>query len=156
MSGPRSAAATTAAVAVASWLLAGCPGEELTCVEVDLACAPLYEPTFANIFTLTLEPKCAVSNACHAGARPRGGLDLSEEQRAFDGLLEVAQGRVVPGDASCSELIERVTNTGGFQMPPGDDAHLSAAEVCALTQWVAAGAPRDGVGGGVDAGVDAP
>jgi hypothetical protein len=133
-------AALTAAV-----LLPACPADELVCVEHVPDCTPQYEPTFDNVFTMTLEEKCAVSNACHAGAAPKRGLDLSEIDRAYEGLTAGDTPLVVPGDAECSVLIERVGSTSSeLQMPPGgSSARLPPAELCALQQWVAAGALRE-------------
>ncbi len=135
-------AALLAAVAA---LLAACPAEdELVCIEVEPTCAPLYEPTYTNVFTMTLEPKCSVSNACHAGPAPRAGLDLSDPDAAYDGLTGGADPLVVPGDGSCSVMVQRVGSTASsLQMPPGNDGRLSDAEVCALQRWIEDGALRD-------------
>lgn len=121
--------------------LSGCPADDvLTCAEIDPACTPQYEPTFANVYANTIEPKCAVSSACHAGASPKGGLDLSDPDVAHAALLADGEDRVIPGEPSCSEMIMRVsTSSRQFLMPPGSP--LSEAERCALAQWVLDGAP---------------
>lgn len=122
--------------------LAGCPGGETEppmCITVDTACAPLYTPTFANVYAMTLKPSCGSTNSsCHSARGMRGGLSFADEQTAYDGLVN---GRVTPGDPGCSEMVVRTSSPGAdYQMPPGSP--LSESARCALLQWVANGAPR--------------
>jgi hypothetical protein len=117
----------------------GCGGDELSCVEVDLACQPLYPPVFEQVFTQTLQPKCGVAGgACHSRDGRKAGLVLDDRDEAYQRLVE--EGRVDPGAPSCSLLIERVYAPASLRMPPGRT--LADAERCALVQWVASGAPR--------------
>jgi len=135
--------------ACAGLALAGCPGEdELVCVELDTACAPLYPPTWENVFANTLEPKCGTGGSgCHEGAGARGGLRLDDSTLAFQSLTTTLKNYVDPGTPGCGEMIERVYSTASsLRMPRG--TALVEAEKCALAQWVLAGAP-----GPVDAGV---
>jgi hypothetical protein len=118
---------------------AGCPSDDPpACIEVDLTCAPLYVPTFDNVYANTLTDGCGSQRvACHSAAGNKGGMSLEDPETAHAALL--VAGRVKPGDASCSEIIVRVHSIGeSFQMPPGSP--LSEAERCALTQWVQDGA----------------
>lgn len=104
-----------------------------------MACSPLYEPTFSEIHTRTLQPSCALGGgACHAQAGRQGGLDLSTEASAWQGL--VTEGRVVPGSPGCSVLINHIDAHGRALMPPG--AQLPEATRCTLRQWVGQGAQR--------------
>lgn len=131
---------------------AGCSDDaQLACVEVDPACAPLYAPTWTNVYTNTIVRSCSTGGrSCHAAAGAQGGLALEGEALAHAALL--AGGYVRPGDASCSELVERLyTPSASLLMPRG--ARLSDPEACAVARWVAAGAPGPVA---VDAGVDAP
>ncbi len=115
----------------------GCGPPPLECVEVALDCAPQYPPTFANVYANTLDDDCSAS-ACHDAVAPKGGLDLSEIETAYDELLD---GRVTPGDVSCSELTMRLfTDIAEWHMPRGET--LSDSEKCAVAQWVSAGALR--------------
>lgn len=141
----QSSAVVAALAAVV--LCAGCPDDELTCVQVDLTCAPLYEPTWDNVVTNTLVPSCGTGNGvCHSTSGARGGLVLDDPATAYAHLARY----VTPGDVSCSELTQRIFSTSSsLRMPRGSS--LPAAEACAVAQWVAAGAP-----GPIDAGVDAP
>jgi hypothetical protein len=117
----------------------GCGGDELSCVEVDLACQPLYPPVFEQVFTQTLQPKCGVAGgACHSRDGQKAGLVLDDRDEAYRRLVE--GGRVVPGEPSCSILVERVYAPASLRMPPGRT--LADAERCALVQWVASGAAR--------------
>ncbi len=114
------------------------------CVEVDLTCAPLYQPTFDNIYNNTLLPKCSPANgACHDPGHANGGISYTDPDSAYDLLLGNTDGRarVVPGDPNCSLIVERIeSSTAKFLMPPGDQ--LPASERCAIEQWIADGAPR--------------
>lgn len=132
---------------VALWaslgMLGACSSDEAppSCITVDTTCAPLYSPTFDNVYNMTIKDTCAASAACHSASGRQGGLSLATAQEAFDALRA---GRVVPGDPGCSEVIVRTDSPGAsYQMPPGDP--MSAAERCALVQWVQAGAPGPGV-----------
>jgi hypothetical protein len=117
---------------------AGCTTEPPpSCIAVDTHCAPLYAPTFDNIYTMTLRDTCGSERqSCHSAAGKQGGMSFEDQQHAFDALRN---GRVVPGNPSCSKMIVRTDSPGAsYQMPPGDP--LSLAERCVLIQWVAGGA----------------
>lgn len=134
---PSSAALALAVVAAGA--LTGCGEPELTCVEVDLTCAPLYAPTWDNVVTNTIVPRCG-ADGCHTRAAPRGGLVLDDPATAYAQLARY----VTPGDVACSELTMRVfAGPSSLLMPRG--ARLSAPEACAVAQWVAAGAPGPAV-----------
>lgn len=125
---------------IAAAASAGCGGGgEGSCVEVDLSCQPLYEPTFDQIHQRTLVPKCALSGtACHSAEGAKNGLSLEDPDTAYELLL---RSRTTPGDPSCSLLVRRIeSGDSDFQMPPGSP--LGAAERCAIVQWVEAGAER--------------
>jgi hypothetical protein len=127
--------ATLALVAACSALLVGCSPD---CVEVASDCAPLYEPSFEQVFTRTLAPTCAGGgSACHGSEGGRGGLVFAEKSASHAAL--VGGGLVVPGDPGCSELVARLASDDpDVQMPPG--APLSVAERCAIERWIAGGA----------------
>jgi Planctomycete cytochrome C len=108
------------------------------------SCSPLYPPTFDQIFSRTLQPTCAQPGAqCHSSAGIMGGLYFSTEDSAYALLLgqNGAPARVIPGNASCSTLVERLEATDSTElMPPG--AKLSDAEICTIVQWIQQGAKR--------------
>lgn len=140
------------AIAITLSTLAACPGpDQLECIEVDPSCAPLYAPTWDNVFSNTLHPKCGTGGgACHEGASARGGLRLDDYDFAYRSLTAPGKNYVMVNDVPCSELVQRIyTSSSSLRMPRGST--LSDSERCALAQWVLAGAP-----GPVDAGVDAP
>ncbi|MBK9029982.1 MAG: hypothetical protein IPL61_01365 [Myxococcales bacterium] len=125
----------TCAVALALAGAACGDDPQLVCVTVDLTCAPLYAPTWANVYGTTVTPKCAASG-CHTTAAAKGGLVLDDPATAHAALTSY----VIPGDVGCSELVERIYATAeALRMPRG--SQLSTAEACALARWVAAGAP---------------
>jgi len=104
------------------------------CLDPLPACDPLYEPTFDEVYTNTLEPSCALGG-CHDADKQAGGLDLSAPDIAFAALVD--DGRALASDAECSQVIERLVEGS---MPPG--APLSDEEICAVQMWVAEGAKR--------------
>jgi hypothetical protein len=111
------------------------------CIAVNTSCAPLYQPTFHNIYTMTLRDTCGSTNAsCHSAIGRSGGMSFADEASAYAALTA---GRVKPDDPSCSKMVVRTSSPGTpYQMPPGDP--LGEAERCALIQWVQAGAPGPG------------
>lgn len=121
---------------------AGCgPGAEETCIEVALECQPLYEPTYDNVYSRTLEPTCgAAGSQCHSSEGAQNGLIFADPDQAYDLLLGGDEPRVVPGEPGCSLLVHRIEATGALQMPPGSP--LPAAERCSINQWIASGAER--------------
>ncbi|HEU4733563.1 MAG TPA: c-type cytochrome domain-containing protein [Kofleriaceae bacterium] len=121
---------------------AGCTSDPPpSCIPVDTGCAPLYAPTFDNVYAMTLQNTCGSTRAsCHSAAGHQGGMSFETEPRAYEVLLA---GRVTPGNPGCSKMIVRTDSPGAtYQMPPGDP--LTAPERCALIQWIAAGAPGPG------------
>lgn len=121
-------------------LLCGCPNDPPpACITVDTGCAPLYQPTFDNVYTMTLRDSCgSARSSCHSAAGLKGGMDFEDEQHAYDSLTA---GRVMPGNPGCSKIVVRTSSPGEYyQMPPGDP--LSPAARCALIQWVQNGALR--------------
>jgi len=112
--------------------------DEATCIEVDVDCERLYEPTFDNVFSETLEAKCGISGPCHNATSAKAGLVYEDPDESYDLLLE---SRVEPGNPGCSLLIRRIESTNtGFRMPPG--GMLSEQERCSIRQWIASGAER--------------
>lgn len=89
--------------------------------------------------------------ACHGGARPAQGLDLSSASASYSNLVNIASSqcpttkRVLPSQPTMSYLIWKLQGSGpcftGSQMPKG--APLSAANVNLITSWVSAGAPNN-------------
>jgi hypothetical protein len=127
------------AVVPAALALAGC-GDTLEPAEIDPDCAPLYEPTFANVHAQTLRPDCALGG-CHSEQSARGELALADPDTAHQHLLDPARPRVIPGDPAHSELVMRLyTRSSDFLMPPG--GRLAESERCAVALWVLQGAPR--------------
>ena len=125
-------------VAALAAALAGCTSDPPpACITVDTACAPLYAPTFDNVYAMTLKNTCGSErSSCHSAAGKQGGMSFEDPEHAYAALLA---GRVVPGDPGCSKIIVRTSSPGAdYQMPPGDP--LGAAERCALIQWVQRGA----------------
>jgi hypothetical protein len=122
----------------------GCVDEP--CVEdLDSACAPLSsDVSWSNVYTTVIAPNCATAGlSCHSAAGAQGGLDLSDEQTAWDELLDDAVGppRVLAGDAACSDAMKRIeSDNRAYQMPPG--ASLSAPQACMVQLWIEGGATR--------------
>ena len=108
--------------------------------------APAAAADFAH-FEAKIRPlllaRCA---SCHAGEKTSGGLALDSRegwQKGGD-----SGPAIVPGDPSASLIVKAVRGLGGVSpMPPEGDhnglplARLSADDIAALVEWVAAGAP---------------
>lgn len=141
-------AGRAALVVAAACTLAACSGKSSAaqCVKVSTDCAPLYPPTFDQMFTNTLHKTCgsaATGSSCHAASGMMGGLVFANESQAYQLLLETSPTfgvkRVIPGNPSCSLVVEKLESSDPkFQMPPG--APLSAEERCSIEQWIANGA----------------
>ena len=125
-----------------------CDSEERSsCVDdLPLECAPLYDPPiYDTLFERTFRPTCASGmGTCHTSDAAKAGLVFEDADTAYSLLLgdEGGRVRVVPGDPACSLLMIRLEgDSPTFRMPPGPNA-LSAAERCAISKWIAAGAER--------------
>jgi hypothetical protein len=116
-------------------------------VDPSPSCKPAYDPpVYATIFTKILQPTCATgAGTCHTSDAAMGSLALDNVDVAYDQLLGrngAPRVRVVPGNPSCSLLMERLESSDpAFRMPRGDIS-LSAAEICTIAQWISAGAQR--------------
>ena len=110
----------------------------------ESTCTPLYEPTFDQVYTQTIQPKCAFAgSACHAAEGAQGGLVLDDPDTAYAMLVQPksSSARVLTGDPECSLLVERlVTGDPIALMPPGNA--LEEPEVCAIVTWIRNGAER--------------
>ena len=124
--------------------LGGCDYDDPppACVDIPGSCAPLYEPTFENVYNQTLSKKCSVANAaCHSSSAAKGGLVLEGIDEAYDGLVNSVPPRVLPDDPGCSTMAIRVeSDDPGYVMPIG--AKMSDPERCAILQWIQDGAKR--------------
>lgn len=143
MGRPLKARGLVVVAVVAALAMAGCPDSEpgATCTTPPAeTCAPLYEPTFAQIFARTLRPSCGLGgSSCHSDRGRQGGLAFTNEQESYD--LLVRSGVVRAGDAACSDLMVRLMATDGkIRMPPGGG--LDPGAKCAIRTWIANGAPR--------------
>jgi len=109
--------------------------------KASAACTPLYEPSYANVFSKTLQPTCAKSGvSCHASTGKQGGVAFDDADVAYTQLLDTTQA-VRAGDPACSAIVARVVATdGNVRMPPGRS--IDPGEQCAIIQWIANGAKR--------------
>jgi hypothetical protein len=107
----------------------------LVAVAASRAGAVDFQRTIAPI----LEARCVI---CHNAKDHKGGLSLATHQRALAGG---ESGEVItPGDADASLLLEFIS--GEKPAMPKEDDPLTAAEVKAIREWIAAGAEwADGV-----------
>ncbi len=115
--------------------------------------------SFAQIQSTILTPSCATSG-CHVGSAPQANLSLAADV-AYANLVGVLPTnpnarddglrRIVPGKPDSSLLYHKLV------FPPGHHAHdygnpmptgtagLSIGQLEFVRQWIAAGAPKDGV-----------
>ena len=96
--------------------------------------APLQaESNFRSDVLPILERRC---QACHQGEQAQAGLALTS-------VASIRQaGVIAPGDPDASKLLQRVTGEKPSMPPVGEP--LTADEVRAIREWIAAGAPDDG------------
>jgi hypothetical protein len=132
-----------------------CNGEEdgggtAACLEpLPLDCEVAFPPTYQAIYDNVIAARCGITGtggSCHGPEGMQGGLSLAGEDEAYDALLGEVDGkaRVVPGEPECSELLRRVeSDDRNFRMPLGD-RKLPDTTLCAIRQWIAEGAIRDG------------
>jgi hypothetical protein len=102
-------------------------------------------PTFNEIFTKTLQPRCGSNSSCHTGANPQHGLILDDEVAAYQGLMSRnaagTTARVIPNDTKCGELIVRLeTPNHSWTMPKGE--YLDENVRCVFRHWIADGAKQ--------------
>ena len=127
----------------------GAEAEDMTaCLDaLSLDCAPAYEPSYDAIFDNLLSKTCgsaSTGNVCHFGSNTQTGLSLSDRGLSYDSLLGLSgsRPRVMPGNPSCSLLVQRLESDDPmFRMPVGR-AQLSLGERCAVRRWIADGAKR--------------
>lgn len=89
------------------------------------------------------------SAACHGGARPAQGLDLSNESGAYAALVDQASTQcgsttlVKPGDPDASYLVTKLDPNaalcGGSRMPKTGAAWTSS-QLAQLRAWIGSGA----------------
>jgi hypothetical protein len=132
------------------WMLAvvvglcACKTDE--CIKVSAECAPLYQPSFDQLFSRTLQPTCATGgSSCHGPTGKKGELVFDTAENAYGQLVGRSgpngEVRVVAGDPGCSLLVVKLESSDAkIQMPPGSP--LEAGERCAIIQWIANGAKR--------------
>jgi hypothetical protein len=128
-------------VALAVLSLAGCPAQPPACTTVDTTtCQELYEPTWDNVYSMTIAVSCGSDrSACHSDSGRSGGMTFANKDTSYTELLDGR--RVKPGDPGCSLMVVRIEGVGtDYQMPQGDP--LSAPERCAIAKWVEAGAAQ--------------
>lgn len=103
-------------------------------------------PTLVELEATVFASSCSFG-ACHGGANPKNGLDLSSVDAAWASLVDAPSKagdavRVVPGDPDASLLVQVLDGPVGDirQMPPGFE--LPAETRARIRAWVAGGAPR--------------
>ena len=109
-------------------------------------CSPQYDPpTFDTIYAKILNPTCATgTGTCHTGDAHEAGLTFINADASYALLLgkNGAPVRVVPNDAACSLIVERLTaKDPTFHMPPGPTS-VTPGELCTIVKWINAGAAR--------------
>ncbi|MDH5491923.1 MAG: hypothetical protein OEY14_08210 [Myxococcales bacterium] len=101
-------------------------------------------PSFAEIYTMIIEPNCA---PCHT-VRSDGTLDMGTQAQAYLSLFGVtalcgggSETRVLPRDSRSSLLWRKVADVDlcGLRMPPTGLA-LSGGDAMAIAQWIDSGA----------------
>ncbi len=130
-------AATVAGVLLFGMSLAGATAPADTAAK-----PPQPSPEAAEFFEKKVRPvlveRCFT---CHGPKLQQSGLRLDSRAAMLRGT-DAGRVSLVPGDPLKSPLIQAVHFTGPVKMPPA--GKLPQAEIDALTQWVAMGAPWPG------------
>ena len=77
--------------------------------------------------------------SCHGGVKKNGGFSLLFEEEAL-AATESGHPAIVPGSASASELIKRLTHADPELRMPYQRAQLSDEEIDILKKWIDQGA----------------
>ena len=114
----------------------------------DVASADL----FLDVVNPALQQRCST---CHNDAKKSGGLSMA----SYDALIK-GGGKgpvIVPGSTATSNLFHRVSLTpdNGDFMPKDGKTPLTKSQVTAIGFWIAQGAPRSGLVGGMKLTADA-
>jgi hypothetical protein len=129
-------------------VVVACGGDDsdvLTCAEINPQCTEGFAPTWDNVHRLVISQSCAAEGpACHGSQGKQGGLDMSSQMAAYEGLVNGGGGkpRVTKGDASCSILTERIETDDVSKRMPRLGQKLSDGDRCAIEKWIAAGAAQ--------------
>jgi hypothetical protein len=100
-----------------------------------------FESLHKNLFNL----RCGTSGSgCHGPAGKQGNLVLADPDAAYAALLgkDGTAARVVPGDASCSMLMQRLETDDATRRMPRGEGKLQEGLRCAVRHWIEAGATR--------------
>jgi hypothetical protein len=144
---------------IALGLLAGCGADGSSsdtgivpaCIELEVdpqTCAPLYPPTFDRLYDEMFtgvdgQSGCAAGGSvCHIDAEASGaggGMVFGGDRDAVYASVSMF---IEAGEPGCGPLSVRVhTDDASIRMPPGEEG-LSEGALCALAQWIEAGAER--------------
>ncbi|MEY4578693.1 MAG: hypothetical protein RL701_3396 [Pseudomonadota bacterium] len=132
--------------------LAACGGDDgddtTECVEpLAAGCAPSIPVDYDTIYTRILQPKCGSAGFgtnCHGSPiDPKGGLRLYDPDIAYGDLIgRNGKARVLPGNAECSLLVERLESKDPLKRMPLSGSELDPGLRCAVRMWVDSGAAR--------------
>jgi hypothetical protein len=117
------------------------------CLEsLPMDCAADRPTTFDAIYKSVFSASCGAvgqGTSCHGSEGLKGGLGLFSADVAYEDLLGMnGRARVVPGDAKCSILMQRLeSNDATFRMPLRDKMLLPEVR-CAIQRWIDDGAAR--------------
>jgi len=147
----RSSDATKSRYAGLSLLLlaahSACGAGSGECVDLPASCSPAISTDYNTIYKSVLGQRCGSSvgtMSCHAEGNSPSGLVLSDPDTAYNHLLGLGapSARIIPGDAECSPLMERIATGDAAQRMPLGQAPLSDGVRCAIQTWIREGAIR--------------
>ena len=107
------------------------PAETFAFVAPEGSSKEVPSATFTQVNAL-IQDRCM---PCHAAARPRAGVNLSDYKNVVQ--------NVVPGDPAGSLLVKSVKGDGVRLMPLGNHPKLTPDEIQQWESWVLAGAKND-------------
>ena len=123
---------------------AACGGSSSACMpEPPVECTPSINTDFASLHKNILSQRCGTSGgACHGPSGKQGNLVLSDPQTAYSALLgkDGTATRVIPGDPSCSLLMQRLESDDPQRRMPRGENKLPDGLRCAIRRWIEEGA----------------
>lgn len=112
---------------------------------------PMFSSIQRDIFNSTDLAGRRACTACHTGATPAAGMNLSDTT-AYAALVNVSSSRkagairVIPGDPDGSYLIHKIEggpDIVGERMPRTGGPYLTAGQVLIIRRWIQLGAANN-------------
>jgi hypothetical protein len=122
----------------------GCGAETNECISLPDTCEPSLSTAYNTIYQTVFSRSCGTAAGvmgCHGSTGNTSGLSLAEPDSAYNALVGSGT-RVIRGDPECSPLMARLTSSDPNVRMPKGGLPLSPGVICAVQNWISAGAAR--------------